>query len=139
MSVTDIGCHLLHCSCSCRTSSLRKRAYCRWSSSSFWTFGCWKRIGCCRPSRCHCLYSENAINHVSPAAPIAAVAPLAYAAPVAAAAPLSIANGIIAGIGILANGLVGHGLAAPLAFGNGLLCAHYGFGVGRIGLGKAIL
>ncbi|GBL66374.1 hypothetical protein AVEN_88588-1 [Araneus ventricosus] len=81
---------------------------------------------------------RTAINHVAPAAPIAAAAPLRYAA----AAPLALSNGVIAGNGILANGLVaGHGLAAPLAIGNGLLGAHYGLGVGRLGLGlgKAIL
>ncbi|GBN67303.1 hypothetical protein AVEN_226369-1, partial [Araneus ventricosus] len=48
----------------------------------------------------------------------------------------------------LANGLVGgHGIAAPLAIGNGLLGAPLGLGVGKLGLasplglglGKAIL
>ncbi|GIX97332.1 hypothetical protein CEXT_500421 [Caerostris extrusa] len=49
-------------------------------------------------------------------------------------------NGVIAGNGILANGLVaGHaGLAgAPLAIGGGLLGAPVGLGVGKLGLGLA--
>ncbi|GFQ80984.1 uncharacterized protein TNCT_405731 [Trichonephila clavata] len=90
---------------------------------------------------------RTAINHVAPAAPLAAAAPLALAgapiaagiagvpiaagiaaapiaariaAPVAVAAPLAYGNGAIAGNGILAN-TIGYGVAGPLALGNGLL------------------
>ncbi|GFS67716.1 uncharacterized protein TNCV_4363881 [Trichonephila clavipes] len=100
---------------------------------------------------------RTAINHVAPAAPLAAAAPLALAgAPIAAgiagvpiaagiaaapitariAAPVAVAygNGAIAGNGILAN-TIGYGVAGPLTVGNGLLGAGYGLGVGKLGLG----
>ncbi|GIY48040.1 uncharacterized protein CEXT_729201 [Caerostris extrusa] len=51
---------------------------------------------------------RTAINHVAPAAPIAA------------AAPIALANGLV-GNGLIANGLVGNGLVANGLVGNGLI------------------
>ncbi|GFY75499.1 hypothetical protein TNIN_244221 [Trichonephila inaurata madagascariensis] len=95
---------------------------------------------------------RTTINHVAPAAPIAA-APLAVvtAAPIALANNGLIANGLFAnGLvsnGLLANGILGNGViggngilsngiaAAPLAIGTGLLGAPVGLGIGKLSLG----
>ncbi|GIY46588.1 hypothetical protein CDAR_408381 [Caerostris darwini] len=141
--------HLLRCSRSCPCFPRRNLRSWR-PSSGCWTP--WPRKGLiAAPAVATVSSQRTAINHVAPAVAIGAAAPIALANGLVAGNGLIahgligngvLANGVVAGNGILANGLVaGHGIAGPLAVGNGLLGAPYGLGVGRLGLGlgKAIL